>query len=102
MKKSFLIFAVLWLCAGMLNVRAATKAVESNAKTQAPGAQFAEAISTVTGVAISPLLGTGAYGAVMASNYNRRTMPPEVLVEGGRWRVIRRRQTIDDLLALEI
>jgi len=45
---------------------------------------------------------TGAYGAVMASNYNRRTMPPEVLVEGGRWRVIRRRQTIDDLLALEI
>ncbi|HEX6973990.1 MAG TPA: diaminopimelate decarboxylase, partial [Vicinamibacterales bacterium] len=45
---------------------------------------------------------TGAYGAVMASNYNRRLLPPEVLVEGSRWSVIRRRQTVDDLLALEI
>jgi diaminopimelate decarboxylase len=44
---------------------------------------------------------TGAYGAVMASNYNRRTLPAEVLVENGGWSVIRRRQTIDDLLALE-
>ena len=44
---------------------------------------------------------TGAYGAVMASNYNRRVMPAEVLVDTGRWSVIRRRQTIDDLLALE-
>jgi diaminopimelate decarboxylase len=47
------------------------------------------------------VLDTGAYGAVMASNYNRRTMPAEVLVDGGTWSVIRRRQTIDDLLALE-
>lgn len=45
---------------------------------------------------------TGAYGAVMASNYNRRTLPAEVLVEHGRWSLIRRRQTIDDLLALEM
>jgi diaminopimelate decarboxylase len=37
----------------------------------------------------------------MASNYNRRTMPAEVLVENGRWSVIKRRQTLDDLLALE-
>ena len=44
---------------------------------------------------------TGAYAAVMASNYNRRTLAPEVLVENGTYRVIRRRQTIDDLLALE-
>jgi diaminopimelate decarboxylase len=44
---------------------------------------------------------TGAYAAVMASNYNRRTLSPELLVENGTWRVIRRRQTIDDLLALE-
>jgi diaminopimelate decarboxylase len=44
---------------------------------------------------------TGAYAAVMASNYNRRTLAPEVLVEHGNWRVIRRRQSIDDLLALE-
>jgi diaminopimelate decarboxylase len=44
---------------------------------------------------------TGAYGAVMASNYNRRPFPAEVLVDGGAWRVIRRRQTVDDMLALE-
>ena len=37
----------------------------------------------------------------MASNYNRRLLAPEVLVERSGWRVIRRRQTIDDLLALE-
>jgi diaminopimelate decarboxylase len=38
----------------------------------------------------------------MASNYNRRPMPSEVLVRDGNWSVIKRRQTIDDLLALEI
>jgi diaminopimelate decarboxylase len=43
----------------------------------------------------------GAYGSAMASNYNRRPLPAEVLVDDGRWRVIRRRQTIDDMLALE-
>ena len=43
----------------------------------------------------------GAYGAVMASNYNRRPMPAEVLVQDGEATVIRRRQTIDDLIALE-
>jgi diaminopimelate decarboxylase len=43
----------------------------------------------------------GAYGSVMASNYNRRSLPAEVLVDGSRYSVIRRRQTIDDQLALE-
>ena len=47
------------------------------------------------------VLDTGAYGAVMASNYNRRLMPAEVLVDRASWSVIRRRQTIEDLLALE-
>jgi diaminopimelate decarboxylase len=47
------------------------------------------------------VLDTGAYGSVMASNYNRRMLPAEVLVENGRARVIRRRQTLDDVLALE-
>jgi diaminopimelate decarboxylase len=41
---------------------------------------------------------TGAYGAVMASNYNRRPAAAEVLVEDGRWRLVRRRQTVDDML----
>jgi diaminopimelate decarboxylase len=43
----------------------------------------------------------GAYGAVMASTYLRRPLPPEVLVDGGQWRIIRRRQTLDDMLRLE-
>jgi diaminopimelate decarboxylase len=44
---------------------------------------------------------TGAYGSAMASNYNRRPLPAEVLVDDGAWRVIRRRQTIADMLAQE-
>lgn len=44
----------------------------------------------------------GAYGIVMASNYNRRPLAAEVLVDGGTWRIIRRRQTYDDLVALEV
>lgn len=47
------------------------------------------------------VLDTGAYGAAMASNYNRHPLPAEVMVEEGRWRVVRRRQTVDDLLAQE-
>ncbi len=47
------------------------------------------------------ILDAGAYGFVMASNYNRRPMPPEVLVDGHAWRVVRRRQAIEDLLVLE-
>ena len=43
----------------------------------------------------------GAYGASMSSNYNTRPLAVEVLVDGGQARVIRRRQTVDELLALE-
>ncbi|MFP1733059.1 diaminopimelate decarboxylase [Lonsdalea quercina] len=44
---------------------------------------------------------TGAYGASMSSNYNSRPLLPEVLFEGGEPRLIRRRQTVEELLALE-
>jgi diaminopimelate decarboxylase len=47
------------------------------------------------------ILDAGAYGSVMASNYNRHMLPAEVLVEAGRWTVIRRRQTLDEVLSLE-
>ena len=43
----------------------------------------------------------GAYGMAMASHYNSRPNPPEVLVDGGNFRVIRRRETYEDLLAAE-
>ncbi|MBV8502476.1 MAG: diaminopimelate decarboxylase [Paucibacter sp.] len=44
---------------------------------------------------------TGAYGASMSSNYNSRPLAAEVLVDGGATRLIRRRQTVEELLALE-
>ncbi|HZB26304.1 MAG TPA: diaminopimelate decarboxylase [Vicinamibacterales bacterium] len=47
------------------------------------------------------ILDAGAYASVMASNYNRRTLPAEAMVQDGRPTIIRRRQTIDDLVALE-
>ncbi|HOD82381.1 MAG: Diaminopimelate decarboxylase [Planctomycetes bacterium ADurb.Bin126] len=43
----------------------------------------------------------GAYGFVMASQYNSRPRPPEVLVEGDAWRIVRRRETYEDLMAGE-
>jgi diaminopimelate decarboxylase len=44
------------------------------------------------------VMSAGAYGFVMASNYNARPRPAIVLVDGDRWDVIRRRETLDDLL----
>lgn len=44
---------------------------------------------------------TGAYGASMSSNYNSRPLLPEVLFDRGEARLIRRRQTIQELIALE-
>ncbi|MHC4839942.1 MAG: diaminopimelate decarboxylase, partial [Planctomycetota bacterium] len=41
---------------------------------------------------------SGAYGATMASNYNTRGRPPEVIVEGGEYWVARERETIEDLI----
>lgn len=45
---------------------------------------------------------TGAYGSTMASTYNRRPLAAEVLVDDGIWRLVRRRQTVDDQLACEL
>lgn len=45
---------------------------------------------------------TGAYGASMSSNYNSRPYAAEVLVEAGQARLIRRRQSVAELLALEL
>ncbi|SCK22487.1 diaminopimelate decarboxylase [Vogesella sp. LIG4] len=45
---------------------------------------------------------TGAYGSSMSSNYNTRPLIAEVLVDGDTDRLIRRRQTVEELLALEL
>ncbi len=47
-------------------------------------------------------LDAGAYGMSLASNYNTRARPAEVLIENGRARLIRRRETLNDLLATEL
>jgi diaminopimelate decarboxylase len=43
----------------------------------------------------------GAYGFAMSSNYNNRPRAPEVLVDGSTYKIIRRRETLEDLVALE-
>jgi diaminopimelate decarboxylase len=43
----------------------------------------------------------GAYGSVMASNYNARSRPAEVVADGDQFQVVRRRETFDDMVALE-
>ncbi len=47
------------------------------------------------------LLSAGAYGSVMASNYNTRPLPPEVLVRGRQTALVRRRQPVADIWAWE-
>ncbi len=48
------------------------------------------------------LMSAGAYGFVMASNYNSRPLPAEILVEGITATVVRKRQTLDDLIEGEL
>ena len=48
------------------------------------------------------LLDAGAYGMSLASHYNTRVRPAEVLVEDGKARLVRRRETVEELLAVEI
>ena len=48
------------------------------------------------------LLDAGAYGMSLASHYNTRVHPAEVLIENGQAVLIRRRETLDDLLAAEL
>ena len=48
------------------------------------------------------LMSAGAYGFAMASSYNSRPLPAEVLVTGGEAKIIRRRQSYADLISLEL
>jgi len=47
------------------------------------------------------ILDTGAYGMSLASNYNSRPRPAEVLADGRRVRLVRKRESIRELLAPE-
>ena len=48
------------------------------------------------------ILSAGAYGSTLSSNYNSRNRAAEVLVEGETFRVVRRRETLQDQLSTEI
>ena len=47
------------------------------------------------------ILDVGAYGAVLGSNYNTRGRAAEVLVDGAKARVIRRRESVEDQMRME-
>jgi diaminopimelate decarboxylase len=57
-----------------------------------PGLQAGEGLA---------VLGAGAYGFVMASNYNSRPRPAEVILDAGNWWVARPRESLDDLYRSE-
>jgi diaminopimelate decarboxylase len=44
----------------------------------------------------------GAYGAVMSSNYNTRPRAPEILVAGTNYTIVRKRETLEQLIANEV
>lgn len=48
------------------------------------------------------ILDTGAYGAVLASTYNMRSMPPEIMVNGDRFATVQRRLGINEVLGLSV
>jgi diaminopimelate decarboxylase len=48
------------------------------------------------------IMSSGAYGFVMASNYNSRPLPAEALVRGDRFALIRKRETREDLVRNEL
>jgi len=58
------------------------------------------ALAVVAGDVLA-ILSTGAYCMAMASNYNTRGRAAEVLVDGSKWHLIRRRETAQDLMACE-
>ncbi len=59
-------------------------------------------IAGVVPGALLAVMGAGAYGSTMASNYNGRLRPAEVMVRGSRWGLIRRRETMEDLVRHDV
>ena len=59
-------------------------------------------LANVQGGDLVAILTAGAYGYALASNYNSRPRPAEVLVHGAEFELIRRRETLDDLFATEV
>jgi diaminopimelate decarboxylase len=47
------------------------------------------------------VLGAGAYGFVMASNYNSRPRPPEIMIDDGKWWIAREREKVETMFSTE-
>lgn len=58
-------------------------------------------VADVAAGGLYAVMSAGAYGMSMASNYNSRTRPPEILVDGEDYHIIRRRETYEDLVGCE-
>jgi diaminopimelate decarboxylase len=68
-----------------------------------PICESADLLATDCPLAVEPgdilaVISTGAYGSAMASQYNGRPRPAEILVDGTQTHLIRRRETLDDLM----
>ena len=71
-----------------------------------PVCESSDILGTDRSLAIAPgellaILATGAYGMTMASNYNSRPRPPEILVDGAEAREVRTRESVEALFSLE-
>jgi len=71
-----------------------------------PVCESSDVLGVDRALAVAPgdlvaILSTGAYAMAMSSNYNTRTRPCEVIVDGERCHEVRARETIESLFALE-
>jgi len=71
-----------------------------------PVCESSDVLGTDRGLAIEPgsllaIMSAGAYGMAMASNYNSRPRPSEILVDAGRALEVRERESVESLFALE-
>ena len=79
----------------------------SPADVVGPVCESADSIATnrpmppVAAGALLAITSVGAYGAAMSSTYNGRPLAPEILVHKGQWAVVRRRQTVAEMLAAD-
>lgn len=87
---------------GMLTVSEAPRTPERLYDIVGPVCESADVLGTDRRLSLEvgdlvAITDSGAYGSVMASNYNARPRPAEVMVDGDRFHLVRRRETIEDM-----
>jgi diaminopimelate decarboxylase len=92
---------------GIRNYVSVDGGMSDNIRTPLYGAEYTAVIADRVSTDIAPgdllaVPATGAYGRSMASNYNHVPKPPVVAVVDGKARVILRRETVTDLLSLDV